>query len=63
MKTKKAAAKRFSFTGSGKIKMKKSLLRHILTSKSPSRKRKMRKAGLVSDSDRKLVIACLPYGS
>ena len=38
MKTKKAAAKRFSFTATGKVKYKKMNLRHILTKKSAKRK-------------------------
>jgi large subunit ribosomal protein L35 len=63
MKTKKAAAKRFSLTASGKVKYKKMNLRHILTKKSTKRKRGLRKAGYVNPS------ACgqikkklLPYG-
>jgi ribosomal protein L35 len=36
MKTRKAAAKRYSFTGTGKVKYKKQGLRHILTKKAPS---------------------------
>ena len=38
MKTKKSASKRFSLTGTGKIKYKKMNLRHILTKRSPKRK-------------------------
>ena len=47
MKTKKAAAKRYSFTGSGKVKYKKKNLRHILTKKSSKRKRNLRHPGLL----------------
>ncbi|HUX21409.1 MAG TPA: 50S ribosomal protein L35, partial [Spirochaetia bacterium] len=39
MKTRRAAAKRYSFTGTGKVKYKKQGLRHILTKKSTKRKR------------------------
>ena len=42
MKTKKSAAKRYSLTGSGKVKHKKQNLRHILTKRSPKRKRNLR---------------------
>ncbi|MBP7095974.1 MAG: 50S ribosomal protein L35 [Spirochaetia bacterium] len=49
MKTKKAAAKRFTLTASGKVKYKKMNLRHILTKKSQKRKRKLRKAGFLAD--------------
>lgn len=37
-KTKRAAAKRYSLTGSGKVKHKKQNLRHILTKRSPKEK-------------------------
>ena len=63
MKTKKAAAKRFSKTGSGKIKYKKMNLRHILTKKSTKRKRQLRSTGILSDADSARVRKqLLPYG-
>lgn len=49
MKTKKAAAKRFSLTAGGKVKYKKMNLRHILTKKSAKRKRNLRKTDFVAD--------------
>jgi len=63
MKTKKSAAKRFSFTGTGKVKYKKQNLRHILTKKSTKRKRNLRKSGILS-ADNTAVIKkrLLPYG-
>ena len=63
MKTKKSAAKRYSFTGTGKVKYKKQNLRHILTKKSQKRKRNLRKGGILS-SDNTAVIKkrLLPYG-
>mgnify|MGYP001303467342 CR=1 FL=1 len=48
MKTKKSAAKRFSKTGSGKVKYNKSGNRHLSTKKSPNRKRRLRKATTIS---------------
>jgi large subunit ribosomal protein L35 len=51
MKTHSGAAKRFSVTGSGKIKRRKMNKRHILTKKAQDRKRRLRKATLVSDAD------------
>ena len=48
MKTKKSAAKRFSKTGSGKVKYNKSGNRHLSTKKSPNRKRRLRKANTIS---------------
>jgi large subunit ribosomal protein L35 len=59
MKTKRAAAKRFKMTASGKIKFKKSHLRHILTKKSTSYKRDKRKAGYVNSTDMHNVLRCL----
>ena len=43
MKTKRGAAKRFRAQGSGGIKRTKAFLRHILTKKSPKRKRNLRR--------------------
>ncbi|GMO33253.1 MAG: 50S ribosomal protein L35 [Termitinemataceae bacterium] len=48
MKTRKSASKRFSFTGTGKVKYKKSGLRHILTKKSTKRKRNLRAGGILA---------------
>ncbi len=63
MKTKKSAAKRFSFTGTGKVKYKKQNLRHILTKKSAKRKRKLRHAGILSDDNVAVIKKrLLPYG-
>ncbi len=51
MKSIRGAKKRFSVTASGKIKRKKAYHSHILTKKSPARKRNLRKAGQVDHSD------------
>ena len=60
MKTKKSAAKRYSLTGSGKVKHKKQNLRHILTKRSPKRKRN---TGYVAEADaKKIRKQMLPYG-
>lgn len=53
MKTNKGAAKRLKKTGSGKLKRGKQNRRHILTKKTPKRKRQLRKDALVSKSDEK----------
>lgn len=55
MKTHRGAAKRFKKTGSGKIKRAKAYASHLLGSKSPKRKRNLRKAGLVSTSEQKRI--------
>ncbi len=63
MKTKKSAAKRYSLTGSGKVKYKKMNLRHILTKKAQKRKRGLRKAGILAGSMvYKIKKTLLPYG-
>lgn len=62
MKTRKAASKRYSFTGSGKVKYKKQGLRHILTKKSTKRKRNLRKTGILSEAETAKVKKLLPYG-
>lgn len=46
-KTKKSAAKRFKITGTGKIMRRKAGLRHLASSKSSKRKRKLGKDGQV----------------
>ena len=51
MKTNSSAKKRFSLTGSGKIKRKHAYKRHILTKKAKDRKRGLAKSGLVSPGD------------
>ena len=53
MKTHRGAAKRFKKTGSGKIVRSKSNKQHILTKKSPKRKRRLRKSAIVSAVDAK----------
>lgn len=60
MKTKSAAKKRFKKTGTGKIRRSSSLRRHILTKKSPKRKRQLRKGGYVHAADMKRVKGLLP---
>ncbi len=61
MKTHRGAAKRFKMTGSGKIKKAKAYKSHILETKSPKRKRNLRKAGVVSAADAKRFKNLLPY--
>jgi len=62
IKTKRAAAKRFSIKKSGKIKRGKANKRHILTKKSRSRKNRLKKGGYVDASNVGLVLRSLPNG-
>ena len=50
MKTKKSVAKRFSITGTGKVKRARDGKNHILTKKTRKRKRNLKKAAYVSKS-------------
>jgi len=62
IKTRRAAAKRFTKTGSGKFKFRKSHASHILTKKSTKRKRSLRLDQIVDDSNIKAVKRMLPNG-
>lgn len=51
MKTRRGAAKRFTLTSTGKLKRNRAFLGHILTKKSPTKKRNLRDSKLVKLSD------------
>jgi len=55
VKTKSAAKKRFSLTGSGKIKRKHAYKSHILTKKSTKRKRNLTYSAIVDATDERKV--------
>jgi large subunit ribosomal protein L35 len=55
MKTNSGAKKRFSLTGTGKIKRKHAFKSHILTKKATKRKRNLTYGGLVDKADIKNV--------
>ena len=62
IKTRRAAAKRFTMTGSGEnFKRNKAFKSHILEKKSPKRKLNLRKAALVTAADFGRVKRMLPY--
>jgi len=58
-KTKKAIAKRFKITGTGKIKRTSAGGAHILTGKSRKRKRSMNSSKMVAKADLKRIAVCL----
>ncbi len=62
LKTRRAAAKRFSFTGTGKIMRRKANHRHNLTAQPQTSKVAQRKPAEVSEGDAKLIRKMLPYG-
>ena len=51
MKTHSGAKKRFSLTGTGKVKFKHAKLRHILSKKASKLKRKLGKTGIMAEQD------------
>lgn len=63
MKTHRCAAKRVKKTGTGKLKRMRSNKSHILTKKTTKRKRRLRKADMVSQADAKKLHKILPYGA
>ena len=62
LKTRRAAAKRFTITSKGKVKRRKGFLRHILTNKTSKQKRHLRRATLVSKADERSIKRLLPNG-
>ncbi len=61
MKTRRAAAKRFTTTGTGKFKRNKAFKSHILAKKTPKRKRNLRKAAIATAADNGRIKRMLPY--
>ncbi|MGI9626962.1 MAG: 50S ribosomal protein L35 [Longimicrobiales bacterium] len=60
MKSNRGAAKRFKKTGTGKLRRMRANKSHILTKKSPKRKRRLRTATLASKADVRRVKRMLP---
>ncbi|MBF0620621.1 MAG: 50S ribosomal protein L35 [Magnetococcales bacterium] len=60
LKTHRGAAKRFKKTASGKFKRNKAFTSHILTKKSPKRKRNFRSSGMVAHADEAAIRKMLP---
>ncbi|MGA9172846.1 MAG: 50S ribosomal protein L35 [Thermoactinomyces sp.] len=61
MKTKRAAAKRFKKTGTGKVKRNHAYKSHLLEGKTSKRKRKLRKSALVHSGDVKRIKQLIAY--
>ncbi|MEE8640884.1 MAG: 50S ribosomal protein L35 [bacterium] len=61
MKTNRGAAKRFRRTARGKFTRHRSCGGHLMTGKSPRRRRRLRQKAFVSRVDRKEVKKLLPY--
>ncbi len=61
LKTNRAARKRFSFSKKGKVKHKRAYLRHLLSSKSRGRKRRLRHSGTLTKTQTAVVKKLMPY--
>lgn len=61
IKTHRGAAKRFSVTGSGKIRRNKAFASHILTSKTTKRKRNLRQSAILDQTNEKAIKKLIPY--
>ncbi len=61
LKTRRAAAKRFALTGSGKFKRRKQNLRHILTKKNAKRKMRLGQSAIVDSTNEKAVKRMCPF--
>ena len=61
LKTHRGAAKRFKKTASGKFMRNRSFKRHILTTKSTSRKGRLRKSIVAAPADQPSLARMLPY--
>ena len=61
VKTKRAAAKRFKITGTGKLLRHKAYKSHILTKKSTKRKRNLRKATVTDKTNARVMRKIMPY--
>lgn len=63
IKTRKAIAKRFKITATGKVKRNRPGKRHLLTSKSPKRRRRLGTATLVADGDMARIKLNMPFSN
>ncbi|NEQ30651.1 MAG: 50S ribosomal protein L35 [Leptolyngbya sp. SIO4C5] len=61
LKTRRAAAKRFRRSGSGKIMRRKAFKNHLLEHKSTARKSRLSQKTVVHEADVENVEAMLPY--
>ncbi len=61
LKTRRAAAKRFRRSGSGKLMRRKAFKNHLLGHKTTARKRRLTMAAVVNERDAENVRMMLPY--
>lgn len=61
VKSKSAAKKRFTKSGTGKVKYTKAFRRHLLSHKTRKSKRAMRQGGYLEGADNRAISKLLPY--
>lgn len=61
LKTHRGAAKRFTLTGSGRVRRHHANASHILTTKTTKRKRNLRKSAILDKSDEREIKRLIPY--
>lgn len=61
-KTRKAVAKRFKITGTGKVMRSQASRRHLMSAKNAKRKRQLAKMARVDRTDEARIKANLPFG-
>lgn len=61
MKTKRSAAKRVKVSASGKLMRRSGWKSHLLEAKRPKRRRRLRKAGVISAVDAARIRRLVPY--
>ena len=61
LKTHRGAAKRFSLTGTGKVRRHKAFASHIMTTKTRKRKRNLRKGTLMDQTFERQIKRLIPY--
>jgi large subunit ribosomal protein L35 len=61
LKTSRGAAKRFKVTKTGKVRHKRAYARHMFTSKSPARKRRLRKLATLNQTEAAIIRKLMPY--
>lgn len=62
MKTRKAAAKRFRITGTGKVIRRQAKTRHLMECKSGRQKREFGRDQVLSPTDARRIKVMMPYG-
>ncbi|MDR3121806.1 MAG: 50S ribosomal protein L35 [Clostridiales bacterium] len=61
IKTHSASKKRFTLTATGKVKRGKAYKSHLFASKSPKRKRGLRKSTIASSANAAIIRSMIPY--